>query len=84
MTVAGLRGANWSAFEERQPEQLVAAIRDYLGSGPVTGIGTVESQRNLAPYTALAALVLAVLLVLPAFSAAIPRRAQPPDQAVSG
>ena len=84
VTVASLRGANWSAFEERQPTQLVAAIRRYLGAGPVTNGGLVESTQNLAPYSALAALALAVLLLVPALAAAIPARAQPPDQAVSG
>jgi hypothetical protein len=74
VTVAGLRGANWRAFEERQPTKLVAAIRAYLGTGPVSGGGLVESQQNLAPTTALAALLLAVLLLVPALSAAIPVR----------
>ena len=84
ITVAGLRSAGWHAFEERQRVQLVTAIRGYLGSGPVGGGGLVESQQSLAPYTALAALVLTALLLVPAFSAAFPARAQPPDQAVRG
>jgi hypothetical protein len=77
VTVADLRGANWHAFEERQSTQLVSAIRDYLGAGPVAGSGFVESQRNLAPFAALAALVLAAVLVASALRLAIPaRRAQ--------
>ena len=84
VTVAGLRSAGWHAFEERQPAQLVTAIHSYLGTGPVSGSGLVESQQSLAPYTALAALVLVALLLVPALSAAIPARARPRDQATSG
>ena len=85
VTVASLRSANWHAFEERDRAQLVAAIRDYLGAGPVSGSGLVESQQNLAPYTAFAALVLAVLLLAPALSAANPARRPPRErQATSG
>jgi hypothetical protein len=85
VTVAGLRDANWHAFEERDKTQLVASIRDYLGAGPVSGSGLVESEQNLAPYTALASLVLAVLLLAPALAAAIPARRPPREsQATSG
>ena len=85
VTVASLRSANWHAFEERDAARLVAAIRDYLGAGPVSGSGLVESQQNLAPYTAFAALVLAVLLLAPALSAANPARRPPRErQATSG
>ena len=85
MTVADLRSAGWAAFEEQEPAPLVAAIRDHLGTGPVGRSGRVESQQNLAPYTALAALALAALLLVPALAAAIPLRARPlDDQATSG
>jgi hypothetical protein len=75
VTVAGLRHANWRAFEEQQPEQLVTAIREYLGAGPMTGSGFDESQRALTPFGALAALILAAVLVAPALRAGIPIRA---------
>lgn len=67
--VAALRQAKWHAFEEHGQARLIAEIRSYLGRGPVAGSGLVESQRNLAPYLALAALALALLLVLPALRA---------------
>ncbi len=86
VTVPDLRNAGWAAFEEQEPAPLVAAIRDYLGTGPVARSGRFESQQNLASYAALAALALAGLLLLPALAAAIPGRASQPreDQATSG
>ena len=75
VTVDALRRANWHAFEEDEPSRLVSEIRTYLGDGPVAKSGLVESQRNLAPLLALAALALAVALVLPALRAGLLARA---------
>ncbi len=50
-------------------------IRSYLGQGPVGESGLVESQRNLAPLFALAALALTALLVLPSLRAGFLARA---------
>jgi hypothetical protein len=72
VTVAGLRSAGWHAFEERDSASVVAAIRETLGDGPVSGGGLVESQQNLAPYAAFAAVLLAALLLAPALGAALP------------
>ena len=75
VTVDGLRRAHWHAFEENAPGRLIAEIRSYLGKGPVAESGLVESQRNLAPLFALAALALTAALVLPALRAGILARA---------
>ncbi len=75
VTVGALRRAHWHAFEENSPGRLVAEIRSYLGEGPVGRSGLIESQRNLAPFFALAALALAAALVLPALRAGILARA---------
>ena len=58
VTVDALRRANWHAFEEDEQARLVSEIRSYLGQGPLVESGRIESQRNLAPLLALAALVL--------------------------
>jgi len=75
VTVAALRQASWHAFEENQPTQLVAAIRSYLGQGPVTPSVLAESQRNLAPLIALVALAVAAALLVPALRAGLLARA---------
>jgi hypothetical protein len=75
VTVAALRRAHWHAFEENETARLVSEIRSYLGKGPVGASGLVESQRNLAPLFALAALALTVALMLPALRAGLLARA---------
>ena len=75
VSVAGLRQATWQAFEEDEPRPLVAAIRGYLGDGPIAGSGLVESQRSLAPITALLALAVAAGLLVPALRAGFLARA---------
>jgi hypothetical protein len=72
VTVAGLRSAGWHAFEEGDTASVVATVRGMLGDGPVSRGGTVESQQNLAPYAAFAVVLLAALLLAPAFAAALP------------
>lgn len=75
VSVDGLRRARWHAFEENESARLVSEIRDFLGQGPVGASGLVESQRNLAPWFALAALALTAALVSPALRAGLPARA---------
>ena len=75
VSVEGLRRARWHAFEEGESARLVSEIRTYLGRGPVEASGLVESQRTLAPWFALAALVLSAVLVFPAVRAGFPARA---------
>ena len=72
-TVSAAR--SWHAFEENEAARLVTEIRSYLGRGPVGESGLVESQRNLAPWLALAALALTAALVLPALRAGLLARA---------
>ena len=66
VAVGTLRRAGWHAFEETEAPRAISEIRDYLGAGPVTTNGLVESQRNLAVYLALVVLALTGVLVLPA------------------
>ena len=75
VTVDGLRRANWHAYEEDESARLVSEIRSYLGQGAMSGSGLVESQRNLAPLFALAALGVAAALVLPSLRAGLLARA---------
>lgn len=75
VTVEGLRRAKWQAFEEGESARLVAAIRSYIGAGPVGESGLVESQRNLAPLFAVAALAFTAALVMPALRAGLLARA---------
>ena len=75
VTVAALRRANWHGFEENEGPRLVAEIRSYLGQGPIRPSGRIESQRSLAPVLALAALLVAAALVLPALRAGLLARA---------
>ena len=75
VSVDGLRRAHWHAFEETESARLVSEIRSYLGPGPMRGSGLVESQRNLAPWFALAALALTAALVFPALRAGLPAQA---------
>jgi len=75
VTVATLRRANWHAFEENEAPRLVAEIRSYLGNGPIRPSGRLESRRNLAPALALAGLVVAAALMLPALRAGLLARA---------
>lgn len=76
VAVTALRRAGWHAYEETEGRRAIGEIRSYLGGGPVAGNGLVESERPLAPYLALAALVLTALLVLPALRLAL-RRFEP-------
>ena len=76
VTVDALRRANWHAFEEDEQARLVSEVRSYLGQGPLVESGRIESQRNLAPLLALAALVLTAALVLPALRAGLLARAR--------
>lgn len=76
VTVDGLRRARWHAFEENESARLVTEIRAYLGRGPVEASGLVESQRNLAPWLALAALALTGALVFPALRTGLTARAR--------
>ena len=73
--VAALRRAGWHAFDENEAPRLVAGIRSYLGRGPIRPSGRIESQRSLAPVLALAGLVVAAALVLPALRAGLLARA---------
>jgi hypothetical protein len=75
VTVDALRRAHWHAFEENETARLVTEIRSYLGEGPVGESGLVESQRDLAPLFALAALAITAALVLPALRAGLLARA---------
>jgi hypothetical protein len=75
VTVGALRRAKWHAFEEGETGRLVSEIRAYLGDGPVGASGVVESQRNLAPLFALAALLVTAALVLPGLRAGLLARA---------
>jgi len=75
VTVAALRLAGWHAYEEDEQARLISELRSSLGSGPVRASGLVKSQRDLAPVLALAALVLAAALVLPALRAGLLARA---------
>ena len=75
VTVDALRSAGWHAFEEGDRVRLVTEIRSYLGRGPVQPSGLIESERSLAPLCAVAALVVAALLLLPALRAGLLARA---------
>jgi hypothetical protein len=75
VTVAALRRAGWHAYEESEGRRLVSELRAALGSGPVRASDVVESQRDLAPLLALAALVLASALAFPALRAGVLARA---------
>jgi hypothetical protein len=75
VTIDALRRAHWHAFEENQPGRLVAEIRSYLGEGPVAKSGLAESQRNLAPFLALAVLAATAALTLPGLRAGLLSRA---------
>ena len=65
VAVGALRRSGWHAFEETEAPRAISEIRDYLGVGPVTPNGLVESQHNLAVYLAVAVLALTGILVLP-------------------
>ena len=75
VTVDGLRRARWHAYEENEPRRLVTDIRSYLGEGTTSETGLVESQRDLAPLLALAALGVAAALLIPALRAGLLARA---------
>ena len=75
VTVDALRRAGWHAYEEGERGRLVAEARSYLGAGPVGKSGLVESQRSLAPLFAVAALVVAIALLVPALRAGLLARA---------
>jgi hypothetical protein len=75
VSVAALRRAGWHAYEESEGARLISELRTSLGTGPTRGSGIVESQRDLAPLLALAALVLASALAFPALRAGVLARA---------
>jgi hypothetical protein len=74
VSVDSLRSAGWHAYEESEPARAIADVRSYLGAGGTRPSGVVESQRNLAPLLALAALVLAVALTVPGLHAGLTAR----------
>ena len=71
LAVSSLRAAGWHAYEESQIETAIEDIRAYAGTGPTRPTGIIESQRNLAPLAALAALVVVAWLTVPSLLAGL-------------
>jgi hypothetical protein len=65
VTVAQLRRAGWHAFQENQGQRVVSEVMAYLGTGAMRGNGLIQSQRNVAMYVALLALLLVSALTVP-------------------
>jgi hypothetical protein len=65
VSVGQLRRAGWHAFEESEANRVVSEVETYLGTGTMRGNGLLQSQRNIATYVALLALLFVACLTLP-------------------
>jgi hypothetical protein len=65
VSVAQLKRAGWHAFQENEAQRVVSEVKTYLGTGTMRGNGLIQSQRNVAMYVALLALLLVAALTVP-------------------
>lgn len=70
VSVAQLRAAGWHAFEESQSQRTISEIKGYLGVGAMQENGLIESEKSIAMYVALVALLLVAALTVPGLCAA--------------